>query len=49
MKNTKKKKKKKNTLNGINNRQDIVEEKIRKCESTAVKILQNEIQSAKLL
>lgn len=46
MKNTKKKK---NTLNGINNRQDSVEENIRKCESTAIKILQNEIQSAKLL
>ena len=39
----------KNTLNGINNRQDSVEEKFRKCEGTAIKILQNEMQRVKLL
>ena len=39
----------KNTLNGINNRQDSIEEKIRKYKDTAIKILQNAIQRAKLL
>lgn len=39
----------KNMLDGINSRQDNIEEKISKCEGIAIKTLKKEIQRAKLL